>query len=150
MTNGFVPLKIAWGHHANDQTKIVLSAPSPSSTRPGCGSSGAPKYPHESATKANLHISYNIFDLGGPVVPALAVVGQPCFLSESAGVTDLFSVDPGAFTVGLYDLEDVSECTTTPLATVSLSVAAGASELIAMYHQASAVKFLHAPIVVTP
>ena len=103
-----------------------------------------------SATKANLHISYNIFDLGGTVVPALAVVGQPCFLYDSSGVADVFSVDPGTFTVGLYDLEDVSECTTTPLFTVSMTVAAGGSELIAMYHQAAVVKFLHAPIVVTP
>jgi hypothetical protein len=104
-----------------------------------------------SATKANLHISYNIFDLGGSVVPALAVVGQACFLTASAGVADRFSVDPGSFTVGLFDLEDVSDCTTTtPLATVALDVAAGASELVAMYHEAAVVKFVHAPIVVTP
>jgi len=108
------------------------------------------KLPAASATKASLHVSYKIFDLGGSVVPALAVVGQPCFLTMSSNIADVFPVDPGAFTVGFYDLEDVSECTTTPLATVSMTVAAGGAELIVMYHQAAVVKFLHAPIVVTP
>ncbi len=103
-----------------------------------------------SASKANLHFSYNIFDLGGPVVPAFAVVGQPCLLTESAGVPEVFSVDPGSFTLGFFDLETVSDCTTTPLSTVDLTVAAGATELVAIYHEASVVKFLHAPIVVTP
>ena len=136
------------GATKNQATVILTSADSGTNVSVETLAEG--KLAPGSATKANLHISYNIFDLGGSVVPALAVVGQPCFLYDSAGVADLFSVDPGAFTVGLYDLEDVSYCTTTPLATVALSVAAGATELIAMYHQAAVVKFLHAPIFVAP
>jgi hypothetical protein len=34
--------------------------------------------------------------------------------------------------------------------TVDRTVAAWAAELVAVYHEASVVKFLHAPIVVTP
>jgi hypothetical protein len=165
LPSGVVPTGASWQvlPVAGDRTRVALTGlgatknqatviltSSDSGTNISAETLAEGKLAPGSATKANLHVSYNIFDLGGSVVPALAVVGQPCFLFDSSGVADLFSVDPGTFTVGLFDREDVSECTTTPLATVALSVAAGASELIAMYHQGAMVKFLHAPIVVTP
>ena len=133
----------------DDQATVILTS-TDGGTNISAETLAEGKLPAPSATKATLHVSYNIFDLGGTVVPALAVVGQPCFLTDSAGVADVFTVDPGTFSVGLFDLEDVSACTTTPLATVALTVPAGATELIVLYHQASVVKFLHAGIVVSP
>jgi hypothetical protein len=44
-------LRIACGHHANDQMKISASFcwSAPISSRPGCGSSRQPKYANDSA-----------------------------------------------------------------------------------------------------
>ena len=96
-------------------------------------------------TKANLHIAYHIFDLGGGVVPTFAVVGQPCLTTESVAVSDVESVAPGDFELGVYDRQNVSDCTEL-LASVKISAKAGDNVLVPVYHEGAQVKFLVAPI----
>lgn len=96
-------------------------------------------------SQANLHISYKLFELGGSVVPAFAVVGEPCLFSGSTGVAQPWSVAPGTFDVGIYDIQTVSECT-TQLASISITASAGEQVLVAMYHVADDARLLTAPI----
>ncbi len=97
------------------------------------------------AAKANLHISWNLFDLGGTFVPALAVVGKPCFTTDSTSVSDVFSVDAGHFELGVYDRQTVSDCTTL-LRKVAIDAAAGDDVLVVLYHESDTIKFMTAPI----
>lgn len=96
-------------------------------------------------TKANLHVSFNLFDLGGPVVPAFAVAGEPCLFDGSTGVAQAWPVAPGTFDVGMYDRQTVSECT-EELASVSITAAAGDQVFVGVYHVGAQVKLLTAPI----
>jgi hypothetical protein len=63
------------------------------------------------AGKAHLHVAWRLFDLGGSFVPTLAVVGQPCLTTDSVAVSDALSVAPGSFELGIYDRQNVSDCT---------------------------------------
>lgn len=94
---------------------------------------------------ANLHVSWNLFDLGGAVVPAFAVVGDACLFTGSTGVQQPWSVAPGAFEVGIYDRQTVSDCT-EQLASTAITAAAGEQVIVAVYHIDADVKFLSAPI----
>lgn len=98
-------------------------------------------------TKANLHISYNLFDLTNGAVISFAVVGQPCFHDGSTNIAQVWSVEPGSFELGVYDQQTVSECT-TPIATVPIEAAAGDNVLVVVYHEDNAIKFLTAPVAV--
>jgi len=92
-----------------------------------------------------LHISWNLFDLGGSVVPAFAVAGDPCLFDGSTSVTQSWSVAPGTFDVGIYDRQTISECT-EQLASTSITAAAGDEVLVTVYHVGPEVRFLSAPI----
>ena len=97
------------------------------------------------ASMANLHISWNLFDIGGGIVPAFAVVGEPCLFEGSTGVPQPWSVAPGTFDVAIYDRQMVSECT-EQLASTSIAAAAGEQVLVAVYEIADDVRLLTAPI----
>ncbi|HTJ84168.1 MAG TPA: hypothetical protein VL400_20755 [Polyangiaceae bacterium] len=97
------------------------------------------------AGKAHLHVAWRLFDLGGTFVPTLAVVGQPCLTTDSVAVNDVLSVDPGAFELGIYDRQNVSECTEL-LGSTPLDVAADTDELVVVYHEADTIDFMSAPI----
>jgi hypothetical protein len=96
-------------------------------------------------TQANLHIAYALADIGGGVVPAFAVVGEACLFTGSTGVTQPWSVAPGSFELGVYDLQSVPDCT-TQLASTPITAAAGEQVLVAVYHVDAEVKLLTAPI----
>ncbi|MDC0668076.1 hypothetical protein POL58_10025 [Nannocystis sp. ncelm1] len=96
-------------------------------------------------SQANLHISYKLFDLPGTVVPAIAIVGQPCLFTGSTAAPQAWSVAPGSFELGVYDIQTESECT-VQLASAPITAAAGDQVLVAIYHIDSTVKLLTAPI----
>ena len=96
-------------------------------------------------SQVNLHISHNLFDLGGSVVPAFAIVGDPCLFTGSTGVPQAWSVAPGTFDIGIYDLQTVSDCT-MQLASAPITAAAGDQVLVAVYHIDAEVKLLTAAI----
>lgn len=93
------------------------------------------------ASMANLHVSWNLFDLAGGVVPAFAVAGQPCLFDGSTGVPQAWSVAPGTFDVAIYDRQTVSDCT-EQLASTSITAAAGDEVLVAVYHVGDEVRFV--------
>jgi len=95
--------------------------------------------------KVQLHISWNLFDLGGSFVPAIAVAGQPCLTTNSTSVSDSFFVDPGQFDLGVYDRQNVSDCTEL-LGSVAIDAAAGDDVLVVIYHEGDSIKFTTAPI----
>lgn len=94
---------------------------------------------------AALHVAFRLFDLGGTVVPAFGVVGQPCLFSGSTGVPQPWSVAPGTFDVGVYDLQTETECT-TPLVTASITAAADEHKLVVVYHEGDEIGLLSAAI----
>lgn len=94
---------------------------------------------------ATLHVAFRLFDLGGTVVPAFGVVGQPCLFDGSTGVAQPWSVAPGTFDVGVYDLQTETECT-TPLATTSITAAADEHALVVVYHVGDEIGLLSAAI----
>ena len=94
---------------------------------------------------ANLHVAWRLFDYPPPAVPDFAVAGQPC-LFDTTGVPQPWSVAPGTFDVGVYDLQMVSDCSVA-LGTTSITAAAGDQVLLAVYHVDADVRFLQAPIV---
>ncbi|WAS90589.1 hypothetical protein [Nannocystis punicea] len=96
-------------------------------------------------SQANLQFSYNLFDLPGTVVPAFAIVGQPCLFTGSTAVPEPWSVAPGSFEVGVHDIQTESECT-AQLTSAPITAAAGDQVLVAIYHIDDAVKLLTAPI----
>jgi hypothetical protein len=97
------------------------------------------------ASMANLHISWDLFDLEGGVVAAFSVVGDPCLFSGSTGVPQAWPVAPGSFEVGIYDQQIVSDCT-MQLASIPITAAAGDQVLVAAYHEGADVKLLSAAI----
>lgn len=97
------------------------------------------------AGAATLHVAFRLFDLGGTVIPAFGVVGQPCLFDGSTGVAQPWSVAPGTFDVGVYDLQTETECT-TPLVTTSLTAGADEHALVVVYHRADEIGLLTAAI----
>lgn len=97
------------------------------------------------ATQATLHISYNLFDLEGTQVSALAIVGQPCLHVGSTSVSLPWSVPPGSFELGYYDVQTQTDCT-TPITTLPITAAAGERVLVVLYHDGSEVLMLQTPI----
>jgi hypothetical protein len=97
------------------------------------------------AGKVHLHISWNLFDLGGSFVPALSIVGQPCLTTDSTSVSDVFSVPPGRFQLGIYDRQDVSDCTVL-MGSIEIAAAANDNVLVVVYHVGTQIKFMTALI----
>jgi hypothetical protein len=100
-------------------------------------------------SQATLHISYNLFDLEGPQVSALAVVGQPCLHVGSTSVALPWSVPPGSFELGYYDVQTDGECTNA-LQTLAITAAAGERVMVVLYHDGSEVLMLESPIPLEP
>ncbi|MBK8713521.1 MAG: DUF4397 domain-containing protein [Deltaproteobacteria bacterium] len=100
-------------------------------------------------SQATLHISYNLFDLEGPQVSALAVVGQPCLHVGSTSVALPWSVPPGSFELGYYDVQTDGECTNA-LQTLPITAAAGERVLVVLYHDDAEVLMLETPIPLDP
>lgn len=93
----------------------------------------------------SLHVGYRLFDLEGPTVAAFGIVGEPCLFTGSSGIPQPWSIPPGTFDVGVYDLQTVSECT-TPLVTASITAAADEHVIAIMYHVGDEIALLTAPI----
>ncbi len=79
------------------------------------------------------------------MIPAFGVVGQPCLFDGSTSVAQPWSVAPGTFDVGVYDLQTETECT-TPLVTTSLTAGADEHALVVVYHLADEISLLSAAI----
>ncbi|MBC8071775.1 MAG: hypothetical protein IAG13_25845, partial [Deltaproteobacteria bacterium] len=97
------------------------------------------------AGMTTLHVSWNLFDLEGGVVPAFAVVGEPCLFTSSTGLAEPWSVAPGTFEVGIYDRQMVSECSVL-LGSTEITAAADEHVLVAVYHEGDTVKLFSAPV----
>jgi hypothetical protein len=103
-----------------------------------------------SASQANLHISYGLFDIRGPNI-ALGTAAGGCFHNGSTNVNDVFSLPPGSFDFGVYDALSNTKCVpATLLASVPLDVPAGQNLLVVTYLEANMVKIMSAPILERP
>lgn len=100
-----------------------------------------------SATEAYLRFTTYLVPFPGGVVPGVAISGETCLFTGSSALGVAHSVPPGAFDLGVYDLQAVSDCTdTSAIATFPLDVAAGETELVVMYLEGSDVKIVSAPV----
>ncbi len=131
-------------HAAGERATLVLTRDS-SMTVLSYETLDESSLPANDPTQATLHIAARIDDLPGGVVRAFAVAPPTCLITGSLATPDPWHVPAGTFELGVYDLQSANDCS-VKLGGTQLDVAAGADELVVVYHEASVLKFLSAPI----
>jgi hypothetical protein len=131
-------------HAAGEHATLILTL-DPGMTNLSYETLDESSLPANDPAQATIHLAERIDDLPGGVVRAFAVAPPQCFITGSVATPDTWHVPAGMFELGVYDLQSASDCS-VKLAGTQLDVAAGADELVVVYHEASTIKFLSAPI----